>query len=95
MTKNPKLIVRQPCKRVTCQHRLKTAGRTQVLKESRRASAFAFPRAAPRAVRTAEKRSGPAANFRAGIRESLRSDRTVLAADDLLLTRGLAHLIRF
>src|SRR5216117_1873593 len=61
-----KLIMLPPSKRVVGQHRLDTLLRSQILKESRRASAFLFPRAASRAVCTAAKRR-TAEEFRAGI----------------------------
>src|SRR3989442_14134821 len=64
MTKNPELIMRQPRERLACQHRLETPRLSQVFEKSGRPREFQFPRAASQAIRTAAKRSGPAAKAR-------------------------------
>jgi len=56
--------MRQPRERLACQRRLETPRLSQIFEKSGRPREFQFPRAASQAVRTAVKRSGPAAKAR-------------------------------
>src|SRR5438046_9568732 len=86
MTENPELIMRQPRERLACQRRLETPRLSQVFEKSGRLKEFQFPRAASQAVRTATKRSGPAAKARGRAPCSGRG-----ASGEEALRRGLAN----